>query len=323
MAHIGIMQKRTNNFVRKIKPLIIIGGVLISLITIILLTPVSYAQEVQLVKFRSGNGSVGSTDGQVKFLLGPATGKFDHTYSASDFSSAMNGPNTYIVAYNRIYWTPNISGDTDAKWITTNSTGNRLANTALYAQSFNISAGEIKNATFVLTFAADDIIDAKDSKPVFINEKEIPCDFSSYATGQFHGPITLICKGAESVVRTGTNNFYISVVNSGGPSGIMYSAKVYVNQEAAEITPTATIRPTATPRATATPRPTATPRATATPKPTVITEDVETDGRGGVSTEADSLPDTGGSGDEYFYIFPLLTAGIIGFWLFKNYRLAK
>src|ERR1700679_3171208 len=86
--------------------------------TLLLLT--ASLARTQIVTVRSGNGNLGGTDSSVHFLLGPATGPFNHSFTSADFTGAQTGPAASILSQTP-YWTSALSSDPSAHWIGTNS----------------------------------------------------------------------------------------------------------------------------------------------------------------------------------------------------------
>lgn len=105
------------------------------------------------VTIRSGNGTVGGTDSQIKMLIGPPAGAIGHVFTAADFAAAQTGPSAYVVTPNAL-WIAALSADPSAKWVS--SVNNSIfGNTALYAVSFQIS-DVFTAATLALNYAVDD-----------------------------------------------------------------------------------------------------------------------------------------------------------------------
>jgi len=196
-----------------------------SRLSILLILTASLAR-TQTVTARSGNGSIGGTDGAITFLLGPPSGDFGHTFTADDFSSAQTGPAAFIVDPNPL-WMSSLTADESAKWIGTNADAGCCAgNTALYAVSFEIT-NAFTSATLELFYAVDDaigdtVINNGPNTGIYLNGSAA-CG-GAFAIG-FSEQHWVSCD-VSSLMRVGTNWLYIEDGNVEGSAGLLFSATI-------------------------------------------------------------------------------------------------
>ena len=191
---------------------------------VLLLNSASLAAET--VTVRSGNGAVGGTDRAVTFLLGPATGPFNHTFTSADFTSAQSGPAAFILSQTP-YWISGLPSDPSAHWIGTNPGGVSEGNTALYAIPFQISSS-FSSATMTVNYAVDDavgdtVINNGPNTGVYLNGSAA-CG-GSFAIG-FSQQHSASCGDVSSLVHVGTNWLYIEDGNVEGAAGLVFSATI-------------------------------------------------------------------------------------------------
>lgn len=173
---------------------------------------------------RSGNGTVGGTDSQIKVLIGPLTGDMGHTFTAADFAAAENAQPASVISPNQL-WLSGLKADPAAKWIGPNSlasaTGGR---TGLYAISFQVPPDSL-SASLNFTYAADNTIGefafGGPNTGVYINGTSV-CGTSFFVS--FDVEHTVNCGNVTQLLRAGTNWLYIEGWNGGGPSGLIFSA---------------------------------------------------------------------------------------------------
>lgn len=181
----------------------------------------------ETVTIRSGNGSVGTRDSFISFLLGPDASDFSSPLTVTDFANAQTGPAAYIptpgpcqVCGPNFHWASQLPSDPKAQWVGTNATaGTVQGNTALYAQSFQIT-DVVSSATLVLHYAVDDALFG-----VYVNGISVCKNQIITTTNNFSQEQTVTCNDVGPALRLGTNYLYLDDVNDGGAvAGVIYSA---------------------------------------------------------------------------------------------------
>jgi hypothetical protein len=179
---------------------------------------ISHAETVVL---RSGNGSIGGNDTLISMLTGPADTNFSTAFTPADFSAAGSGPAAFIIA-NHGAWTPTLSTDPLARWISTSANGVVEGGTALYAIDFTL-ASAASSATLDLRLLVDNALGGGPNQGVFINGTAIsgnssPAGFTSESSLQRNDIAPLLVAG--------TNTLYINSTDQGGPGGLIFSATI-------------------------------------------------------------------------------------------------
>ena len=90
----------------------------------------------QSITLRSGNGTVGLIDSQIRLLTGPENAAFTTALTPANFTSAATGSSASIISPNAI-WLATLPSDPSAKWISTGPGGATEGGTALYAIQFS------------------------------------------------------------------------------------------------------------------------------------------------------------------------------------------
>jgi hypothetical protein len=115
------------------------------------------AAATQVINLKSGNGSVGGADSQIRFTAATACMQplRTATFNAADFLAARTGPNAQII--NPFSpWIAVLPNCPTAKWIAVNQQGGPYS--ALYAIRFDVSLQCLASARLDICWAADDIL---------------------------------------------------------------------------------------------------------------------------------------------------------------------
>ncbi len=172
---------------------------------------------------RSGNGSVGQTDAQVKMLVGPADNVFTTTFNSSDFISARNGPPALIMP-NNPSWIPTLNADPVAKWI--NNTGsNGDGSTCLYAHDFYLG-NPFDSASIDFYYAIDNLLGGGPNEGIYLNGQALS---GSTTGGTYSGQFHFFRNDIAPLLQQGLNTLYVNASDLGGPGGIIFSATINTN----------------------------------------------------------------------------------------------
>ena len=135
---------------------------------LVLAVAAAAASQATTVTLRSGNGTIGSTDSLITFLLGPADTDFNAVLTPSDFLNAQNGPAASIIPHP--FWIGALSTDPAAQWIGTNADAgsSNSGTTGLYAESFFLPF-DVGSATMTLDFAVDNSLGGFVNTGAFLN----------------------------------------------------------------------------------------------------------------------------------------------------------
>ncbi|HEX4322279.1 MAG TPA: Ig-like domain-containing protein, partial [Acidobacteriaceae bacterium] len=180
----------------------------------------------QSILLRSGNGSVGAQDAQVRFVK-YAVGQ-DTPPTDADFTAAQTGTFAYINAPYPTYIKPANFSDPLAQWIgTTSALG---GGSALYAIPFTVTDSEIAAATLNLGYAVDNSVHG-----VYINGTSI----SNFVNdGDYHGEYYYMRSDiAPLLIPNATNWLYIKMYDFAGYAGMIFTATI-TTQGAAPGAPT-------------------------------------------------------------------------------------
>jgi hypothetical protein len=172
------------------------------------------------ITVHSGNGSVGSADSAVHFLLGPASTDFAAAFTAANFTSARTGPFARIIAPNGA-WVP-ASSIPGALWIGDNvNAASSSGNTDLYAISFTIPVA-FSSASFAISYSVDNQLGGSNA-PIYLNGTAL---VPSATPGTFSSVFSYSNPSVGASLTTGTNWLYLDAVNLGGPAGLLFSATI-------------------------------------------------------------------------------------------------
>ncbi len=187
-------------------------------------TTASLVEGAQTITLRSGNGSPGSQDTQVRIKI----------YSNNDCNTPSDGdcaavrlagaPHAFIPLVPDSAWIPGLESDPAARWI---ATANGFApQSALYGIPFEIEDVPIEAIVLDLRYASDDSIHG-----VYVNCRLVspvtlePCD-----VGHFDGENQFSNLDITSFVQAGQNWLYLNLDNMGSlyVAGVIFSAKITV-----------------------------------------------------------------------------------------------
>jgi hypothetical protein len=207
----------------------VFGLLVVLLAALAPLTAPAWAQgPVETINLSSGAGPVGGTDPGTTMLVGPSLGFFPQPLTGAQFAAAASGPNALIQSPHGA-WISTLPADPAAKWIGSQPSASN-GNATLFAAPFFVTLQSITSATFDLWFAVDNGVDG-----IYFNGTSI----SSYSVIPA-GCTATNCGGGYSqshhvfrsdigpLLTAGSNTLYISTMNDGGPSGLIFSATVNV-----------------------------------------------------------------------------------------------
>jgi hypothetical protein len=182
--------------------------------------------QTSTITLRSGNGIVGGFDSAVTLWPAPAPdAPFPATFSATSFANARAGRPALIVNPQSV-WLPALAGDSQSKWIATNG---GAGGTALYAIGFTLASVPAA-ATLNLNYAVADSLGGGRNGAVYINGTLVPgIPATDGGSGQEY---SISAPNIGSLLRAGTNSFYLDAVSFGGTSGLLFRAEVTLNPPA-------------------------------------------------------------------------------------------
>ena len=189
----------------------------VALVVSVLLDGASACAET--VALRSGNTVIGTTDTQIRMLLGPADAAFSSAFVPADFAAAQTGPAAFIIENNPA-WLATLPSNANARWISTSATGATEGGTALYAINFTL-AQPAASATLDLRFGVDNALGGNANQGVYLNGTAV--SGNSTAVG-FTNEQTLTRSDIAPLLVAGTNTLYINATDQGGPGGLIFSA---------------------------------------------------------------------------------------------------
>lgn len=191
----------------------------------LLLAGMSSAVEVHTL--RSGNGLPGGPDSQVTYEFLSAETEHNIPLTPADFAAAQGGPLANILPYVISVWTPNLSTDPLAQWIS--DTGDPYTgSTCLYAINFNVSAATVTSATLDFLFLSDNWVGEvwnPINEGLYINGGVI----SGTSAGNYANETLWSGMDVTALVTPGINTLYILGTDVGGPGGLNFSATVTIN----------------------------------------------------------------------------------------------
>lgn len=189
----------------------------------------STASADQIINLRSGNGAVGSTDGQITFLQGPANTGFGTVFTGADFSNARAGAAAAIINRNLAWIAPtNFAPDTSAQWISNSAGGASEGSSALFAIDFTVTDAVIASASISFNFSVDNILGTTQpsfgvNQGLFLNGVALSGNTSG---GGFQSIFNITRTDIAPLLVTGTNTLYINATDVGGPGGLIFSTTI-------------------------------------------------------------------------------------------------
>jgi hypothetical protein len=174
-----------------------------------------YAHADQSIQLRSGNGTLGGQDAQVRFVRYAVSQ--DSPSTDADFTAAQAGAFAYLGPPNSSYITSAKFSDPLAQWIGT--TPELGGGSALYAIPFMITDSVIAAATLNLGYSVDNAVHG-----VYLNGTEI----SNFVNdGDYHGEYYYMRSDIASLLKpNATNWLYIKMYDYAGLSALMFSATI-------------------------------------------------------------------------------------------------
>jgi hypothetical protein len=174
------------------------------------------------ITLRSGNGTFGQSDDLITMLVGPADEAFPNVLTASDFQAASNGPSALIIP-NYPSWISFLPADEEAKWIN-DSGNNETGSTVLYAIDFVIDF-DFNDANIDFYYAIDNFKGGDQNQGLYLNGQPLSGNTTG---GDFLGQYLISRNDIAPLLKQGTNTLYMNSTDVGGPSGIIFSAKITV-----------------------------------------------------------------------------------------------
>lgn len=188
---------------------------------------VTPAMAQEMITFRSGNGTIGSTDSNISYLV--KTGPF----TAADFQTARIGPKAYIVSPGLFYGEiASLPGDPSAQYIASDSGSGPQS--ALYAYDFIVATTNINLASLDLLYAADNLLGARDlpGRPspdvagLYLNGQALP---NTAGIGGYDQQYSFSANDIGPLLHTGLNTFYFYQYDFGGRANSLFSARLTVS----------------------------------------------------------------------------------------------
>jgi Domain of unknown function DUF11 len=187
-----------------------------SLVFVFLLSGVVLRAD-ETVIVRSGNGSLGSQDTQVRVLRFGRQGLI--TPTTSDFITAQTAQFAWIEPACCGYVFP-LPSDPTAQWVGTTPGFN--PESALYAIPFQITDTVIASATLDLPYSVDNAING-----IYINGS--PISGNSF-DGDYHSEYRFIRTDVAPLLKPNSTNWlYLNVYDFGGISALIFRATITVN----------------------------------------------------------------------------------------------
>ncbi len=180
----------------------------------------------EVIRLRSGNGSVGGADAAIRVFAGGATTPLPMT--AANFTAASSGPPAAIVPPGQ-FWCTSLTADPQAKWIA--SDAGYGPRSALYSQSFTVSACSVLSASLSFWCNVVNLVGDPGGAPnvgLFINQNPVPLSVIDGGAG-CNLNFTATIPAAWLNGNSGANTLHVYVRDIGGfQNGVMYSATLTV-----------------------------------------------------------------------------------------------
>ncbi len=185
-------------------------------VAVLLVAIASYARGDQSITLRSGNGTIGSQDAQVRFLAYGAFGNI--TPTAADFVAVQTGTFAHIVTPFGTY-DPKLSTDPLAQWVATTPT--LSGGSALYAIPFTVTDSVIGSASLDLGYAVDNALNG-----VYINGMPIS---NNPLDGDYHGEYYVLRSDIGSLLKPNAVNWlYLNAADYGDLAAFIFSATITI-----------------------------------------------------------------------------------------------
>jgi len=175
----------------------------------------------EVVTIRSGNGTIGGPDSQVRFLGGVSHDPLRAApFTTQDFQDACAAPAQVVTPWPT--WCSSLAGDPLARWISTDQ--ERGPQTALFCHPFTIQHCKRVPGKLRFTWRADnrlgDPLGGPNLAGVYVNGTPVP----SISGGSFECPENTVV--ANVVLDPGPNRLHVYVRDTSGTvSGVIYSAR--------------------------------------------------------------------------------------------------
>jgi len=179
-----------------------------------------------LVDVYSGHGDPGALDSEVSVLVGPSSG-FAGQFSAADFAAARAGAPAPILA-NPPWVIQGLTTNPNAHFIAPDllSESGLSQASGLFAIEFDVPTSTILQAEMDFYFSSDDYLGWGQNKGVFINGMPVK------GTETFFGHnAQFLHEGLPvgKLLKPGKNWMYVYLVNTGGPGGIIWDARIRIH----------------------------------------------------------------------------------------------
>ena len=175
----------------------------------------------------SGHGAPGGTDSKVTVLSGPSGTGFFQSFGPADFAAARSGPPAHVLAAPP--WAiQSLTTHPAARFISPDAASETGASTVagLFAIDFEVPTGSIFSARMDFHFSSDDYLGWGVNPGIFINEEPVPDTPSFFGWNDQFSYEDLKVK---QLLRPGTNTLYAYLVNTGGPGGLLFHARIRIN----------------------------------------------------------------------------------------------
>jgi hypothetical protein len=190
-------------------------------------------QAYEQIRLRTGNGTVGGPDSQIRVVSGPPGNPIQTTpftpVTDPIFAAACGGNAAQVISP-VLGWCPAVSVDPLAKWISA-SAPTPWAASSLYCQTFMVNSCSIQSATLDFRGSADDQF-GDHTTPfnvgVYINGKPVPGSALNGAGGKLCD-VTLSATITSLLIPNGLNTLHVYTRDTQfGAAGLLYSALVTI-----------------------------------------------------------------------------------------------
>lgn len=178
-----------------------------------------------LVNVYSGHGSPGGLDSDVRVLAGPSGGF--GALTATDFAAARAGAQANILL-NPPWAIQGLTTNPNAHFIAPDALSESGASQAsgLFAIEFTVPTSTILSATMDFHFSSDDWLGWFPNSGVYINEQPVPGTnpFFGHNAQFLHDDVKV-----GNLLKPGKNWMYVYLVNTGGPGGVIWDARIRIH----------------------------------------------------------------------------------------------
>lgn len=189
----------------------------------------SHRPDEVTVDIFSGHGPLGGSDSEISVLAGPSTG-IPHPLTAGDFAAAKAGPGAAILTSSP-WVTQALPSMPLAKFIAPDLASGLGTSQAsgLFAVEFEVPAVSIFTARMDFTFMVDDHIGKFGASGVYINGQVVDGTGAYYSGQEIK---TFQNTHVARQLKPGTNTLYVYTENPTTFGGLIFHARIRVNQVA-------------------------------------------------------------------------------------------